>query len=136
MEKIRPQFSKHIKEKTLEVEALDFVDITTQAKEAGFYFECTGISRLAFNTVVNVPETLQECSQDSLIRQLLKLAWRAARKVPESSQVTFTVCKPPTVDSIYINQPVDLFCSIELSNEKIPMLIITTKEEVLKYIES
>ncbi|AUI88921.1 hypothetical protein BS333_21310 (plasmid) [Vibrio azureus] len=136
MEKIQPQFSKHIKEKTLEVEALDFVDITNQAKEAGFYFECTGISRLAFNTVVNVPETLQECSQDSLIRQLLKLAWRAARKVPESSQVTFTVCKPPTVDSIYINQPVDLFCSIELSNEKIPMLIITTKEEVLKYIES
>lgn len=113
-------------------DALDpsgFIDITSTAKDAGFYFPYTGISQQAYFQAVDVPDVIIECSKEKLTLQLLKLARRAARKVPAQSQVPFTVCQPPSLDNLYVNRSLDLIASIERDRHDQPMLIITTKED-------
>lgn len=107
----------------------DYLDITLLAKAAGFNFPYTGISQAAYYQVIDVPNCLIQSSPEGLTQRLLKRAWRAARKHPMQSQVTFTVCKPPTKDNVYVNQPLSLLASIEHNRQQEPILIITTTEE-------
>lgn len=107
----------------------DYLDITLLAKAAGFNFPYTGISQAAYYQAIDVSDCLIQSSPEGLTQRLLKLAWRAARKHPMQSQVTFTVCKPPTKDSVYVNQPLSLLASIEHNRQQQPILIITTTEE-------
>lgn len=107
----------------------DFIDITEMAKASGFYFPFTGISQAAYFQAIDVPNRVVTCSNEDLTRQLLKLAWRAARKVPSASQASFTVCKPPSENSVYVNSALDLVLSVEQNQQGKPILIITTGEE-------
>ncbi|MFM2588221.1 hypothetical protein [Vibrio sp. TBV020] len=106
-----------------------YIDITTLAKNSGFHFSYTGMSQTAYYQAIDVPNCLAQSSPEGLTQRLLKLVWRAARKHPMQSQVTFTVCKPPTKDSVYVNQPLSLLASIEHNKQQEPILIITTTEE-------
>ncbi|WP_104038354.1 hypothetical protein [Vibrio jasicida] len=124
-----PLFSHYVRSEPLNPK--DFIDITPMAKQAGFYFPHTGISQHAYFQAIDVSDAMVICSKDDLTRQLLKLAWRAARKVPTQSQVVFTVCQPPSQHNLYVNRSLDLVASIEHNKQGQPMLIITTKEEVM-----
>ncbi|WP_299142094.1 hypothetical protein [uncultured Vibrio sp.] len=113
-------------------DALDpsgFINITSVAKQAGFYFPFTGISQQAYYKAIDVPGSLIKCSKEKLTLQLLKQVRRAARKVPMQSQTPFTVCQPPSLDNLYVNRSLDLIASIERDQQDQPMLIITTKED-------
>lgn len=108
----------------------DYLDITLLAKEAGLNFSYTGISQAAYYEAIDVPNCPIQSSLEGLTQRLLMMAYQAARKHPMQSQVTFTVCKPPTKDSLYVNQPLSLLASIEHNKQQQPILIITTTEEV------
>ena len=106
-----------------------YLDITKQAKEAGFRFSFTGISQAAYYQVVDVPERIGTYPVESITRQLLKRVWRNARQAPSQSQVSVDVCKPATKDDIYAHQPITLVASIEHNADHQPVLIITTLDE-------
>lgn len=107
----------------------DYLDVTMLAKEAGFHFSFIGISQAVHFQVVDVPERIGAYPIEMITKQLLKRAWREARKFPSQSQVSFTVCKPAAKDDIYAHHPVTLVASIEHNVKSRPVLIITTLEE-------
>ncbi|GLO64093.1 hypothetical protein MACH09_46010 [Vibrio sp. MACH09] len=106
-----------------------FMDVTNAAKNAGFNFSYTGLTQNVWFAVIDVADTAITLSQEAQTHQLLKLAWRAARKVPTQSQVSFTVTKPPVHSCIYVNQPLSLLASIEINTKGHPILIISTEKE-------
>ncbi len=108
----------------------NFIDLTAPATEAGFHFTYTGMSQAAYYQAIDVPGRIDLLSSKDLTRQLLKQVWYAARKHPHQSQVRVTVCKPPTTEDVYVNQPLSLMASIEHNHKQQPVLIITTLEEL------
>ncbi len=122
-----PSFSQYVTSTPLNT--VDFIDITQPAKDAGFYFSYTGLSQHAYYQAVDVPNRAIALSNQDLTRQLLKLAWRAARKDPSKSEVSFMVCVPPQTDNVYVNRSLDLIARIEHNQQGDPILIILTTEE-------
>ena len=108
----------------------DYLDVTMLAKEAGFRFSFTGISQTVHFQVVDIPERIGVYPIETITKQLLKRAWREARKSPSQSQVSFTVCQPATKDDIYAHHPITLVASIEHNAKNRPVLIITTLDEL------
>lgn len=107
------------------------IDVTQFAQAVGFRFPYVGMSQQAYFEAVDVPGRVPGLCNDNLMRQLMKLVWWEARKVPTQSCVAFTVCKPPSFENPYVNRPLSLIASIEQNQHNEPMLIITTAEEAL-----
>ncbi|EJV0278478.1 TPA: hypothetical protein ACN30R_003210 [Vibrio parahaemolyticus] len=122
-----PSFDQFVQSKPQDT--ANFIDVTILAKNAGFYFSFTGLSQTVYYQAIDVPNRAVALSPENLTRQLLKLAWRAARKDPSKSEVSFAVCVPPSADNVYVNRPLDLIARIEHNPQGQPILIITTMEE-------